>query len=566
MLIELNIHDFVLIDALTLRFTSGLTVISGETGAGKSILADAVGLLLGDRASSDMIRSHKEEAVVEALFDISGNEMLRRQVQTMGFGESDEIVIRRIVSRSGKNRIYVNGRIGALSSLVALGEALINVCGQNAHQTILNTDNQIDILDEFGGLLPLRGNYRNIYDGYCLLREQLRSLLEKKEKRAEREDLLRYQIEEISRASVCEGEDEALAGEKNILANVQKLVSLSQNVYETLYEKSDSVLSGLHDAATAVREIQSIDTSLGLPVQEMDEFYYRLDDIARTLRDYSSRLAYDPQRLEAINERLELLGRLKRKYGGTLSAVLEKLDGAITEIDAISTLEDEINSLSGRIAKEKDVLREAAIQLSGRRRETASKLIDAVEAEIRSLRMENARFTVVFHENDHDAEGESPGEKGIDSPEFYLSANIGEELKPMRNVASGGELSRIMLAFKKVLAATGSVETIVFDEVDSGIGGAVAEIVGRKLQEVAESHQVICITHLPQIACRGERHYLVSKQVSEGRTNTDVSLLSDAGRAEETARMLGGVELTEKTREHAREMLLAARQTVKRKE
>ncbi|MBW6485420.1 MAG: DNA repair protein RecN [Syntrophobacterales bacterium] len=559
MLSELNIRDFAIIDELQVRFTEGLTVISGETGAGKSILIGAVGLLLGERASTDMIRSLKDEAVVEALFDIRGQKTLKARISEMGFGEADEIIIRRVVSRSGKNRVYINGRIGALSSLAEIGESLINICSQNAHQTILQTDNQIDILDEFGGLLPLREEYRKIYDYYRLLGGELRLLEEKQGKRAEREELLRYQIAEIGRAEILAGEDAALFEEKNILINIQKLANLSQSAYESLYSKGESVLAGLHEVVAAVKEIRKIDPSLGLSGQEMDEFYYRIEEAALTLRDYANHLTFDQLRLEAIEERLELLGNLKRKYGGTLLAVLEKFGEAKKEIEAISTVEYEITALAGRIAEEKKRLWAAAAELSAQRRQAASVLMSSVEDEIRSLRMDNARFVVVFQEREKSNGEDAPQEKGNDFPEFYLAANVGEELKPMRNVASGGELSRIMLAFKKVLATTGSVGTIVFDEVDSGIGGATAEIVGKRLQEVARSHQVICITHLPQIACRGERHYLAAKHVIENRTSASVSILSDDERVEEIARMLGGVELTKKTREHAREMLFTAR-------
>jgi len=561
MLTELNICDFAIIDELKVGFSEGLTIISGETGAGKSILVGAVGLLLGERASADMIRSLKDEAVIEALFDIRGQKTLQARISEMGLGDADadEIVIRRVVSRSGKNRVYINGRIGSLASLSVIGESLINICSQNAHQTILHVDNQIDILDEFGGLMPLRGEYRKIYDRYCLQEERLRLLEEKRGKRAEREELLRFQIQEISRADILEGEDVALADEKNVLVNIQKLSNLSQSAYETLYGKSESVLSGLHEAVSAVKEIRKIDPSLGLSEQEMDEFYYRLEAVALTFRDYANHLACDPLRLEMIEERLELLGRMKRKYGGTLSAVLDKLSEGQREIEAISTVEDEIADLRGRIAEEGKLLWEAAADLSAKRRGAALALVDSVEGEIRDMRMENARFSVVFHQHETNCVLNALNEKGKDLPEFYLAANAGEESKPLRNVASGGELSRIMLALKKVLANTGSVGTIVFDEVDSGIGGAAAEIVGKKIQEVARSHQVICITHLPQIACRGERHYLITKQVVDGRTTTGVSVLSENGRIEEIARMLGGVELTQKTREHAREMLFAAR-------
>lgn len=559
MLSELVIHNFAIIDELQVHFTGGLTVISGETGAGKSILVGAVGLLLGERANSDMIRSNSDEAIVEALFDISGQESLRKMVDDMGFGDGDEIAIRRVISRSGKNRIYINGRIAALAPLVVIGEALINVCGQNTHQTILYPDRQIDILDAFGGLLSLRADYRTIYDAYSKLKERQNHLKEKQRLRTEREDLLRYQMEEIRRAEIIPGEDAALVNEKNILVNVQKLVGLSQSAWDALYGKGESVLAGLRDAVSAVREIRKIDPSLALTDQEMEEFYYRLDDAARVMRDYANRLSFDPHRLDEIEERLEILNRLKKKYGGTLSAILEKFNEVKNELDAMANVANEITEIAALASEEKRRLWAAAEILSTKRRLVASHLVASVEAEIRSLRMENARFEIVFHDHGHDGVDSIPGEKGNDYPEFYFSANAGEAPKPLRNVASGGELSRIMLAFKKALAATGSVGTIVFDEVDSGIGGATAEIVGRKLQEVARSHQVICITHLPQIACRGEHHYRVAKNVVENRTKTSVSVLSELDRVEEIARMLGGVEMTEKTREHAREMLMAAR-------
>ncbi len=559
MLSELIIRDFAIIDELQVRFTGGLTVISGETGAGKSILVGAVGLLLGERANSDMIRSSSDEAVVEALFDLSGQDSLRKMMDDMGFGDGDEIAIRRIISRSGKNRVYINGRIAALSPLVAIGEALINVCGQNTHQTILYPDRQIDILDGFGGLLSLRGDYRKMYDAYCQLKERLRMLEEKQHQRTEREDLLRYQMEEILRAEIIPEEDASLVNEKNILVNIQKLAGLAQSSYDALYQRGESVLSGLHDAVFAVREIKKIDPSLALSDQEMDEIYYRLEDAARVIRDYANRLSFDPLRLAEIEERLEILNRLKKKYGGTLPTVLEKLNEARQEVEAMADVADEIAKLAVRASEEKKRLWDAADVLSVQRHRAALSLVTSVETEIRSLKMENARFEIVFHEHANDRSDSIPGEKGNDDPEFYFSANAGEAPKPLRNVASGGELSRIMLAFKKALAAMGSVGTIVFDEVDSGIGGATAEIVGRKLQEVARSHQVICITHLPQIACRGERHYRVAKQVAENRTTTYVSVLSDEERVEEIARMLGGVEMTQKTRDHAREMLTAAR-------
>ena len=558
MLAELNIRNFAIIDELQVAFDGGLNMISGETGAGKSIIIGAVGLLLGDRANADMIRSFEDAAVVEALFDIRGQDGLRAKVREMGFGDGEQLVVRRVVSRSGKNRVYINGNLASLASLAAIGESLINICGQHEHQMILNPENHTDILDEFGGLLPLRTAYREEYDLYRSFQERLRGLQERRKKREEREDLLRFQIGEIGRADLRAGEDAVLTEEKRILANVQKLMDYADAAYETLYGKGGSVLAEFRGAVSAVKEIQKIDTGLKLSEQEMEELYYRIEEAAFTLRDYAKRLSFDPARLEAVEERLEFLGRLKRKYGGTLEAVLGKQAEAEKEIGEISSLEEQMGALIREIAVERGRLMEAAGELSTKRRTAAVVLKKAVEGEIRTLRMEDAQFEVVFR----DLSGETEAflnDKGMDAPEFYLSANLGEERKPLRAIASGGELSRIMLALKKVLARTGSVGTIVFDEVDSGIGGATAEIVGQKLREVARHHQVLCITHLPQIACCGDRHYRVVKRVAGERTNTSVSLLSAEERLTEITRMLGGVELTEKTKDHAREMLLAAR-------
>ena len=558
MLAELNIRNFAIIDELKVDFDRGLTVISGETGAGKSIIVGAVGLLLGDRASAEMIRSFEDTAVVEALFDIGDQPDLRARVREMGFGEGDELVIRRVISRSGKNRIYINGNIAPLAALAAIGESLINVCGQHEHQMILKPENHRDILDEFGGLRGLHTAYRERYDRYRSLQERLRGLQQRSVEREERESLLRYQIDEISRAEIRDGEDAALTEEKRILANVQKLMDFAETAYEALYGKGDSVLAGFRGVVSAVKEIRKIDPALTLSGQELEELYFRMEEAAFTLRDYSKRLSLDPVRLEAIEDRLELLGRLKRKYGGTLDAVLGKQAEAERELEGISSLEEQIETLNRSIDDEKRQLTEEAEVLSRKRHEAADSLKRLVEGEIRTLRMENARFDVVFHDGPEDRGEAALTENGIDQPEFYLCANVGEERKPLKAIASGGELSRIMLALKKVLARTGSVGTIVFDEVDSGIGGAAAEIVGQKLREVARHHQVLCITHLPQIACCGERHYRVLKRTAGERTNTLVSFLSEEERLEEIARMLGGVELTKKAKEHAREMLLNA--------
>ncbi len=555
MLTELSIRNFAIIDEMKVSFADGLNVMTGETGAGKSIIIGAVSLLLGDRASSDMIRSFEDAAVVEALFEVGDKKNLREKLQQMGFSDGNELVLKRVISRSGKNRVYINGQLATLGMLAILSGLLINICGQHEHQVILNVENHVDILDEFGALLTLRAEYGDLYGQYQLLNEKIGHLLSVKKNRSEKVELLKYQQNELDEAGVSIGEDDALLKEKTVLSNVQKLIDYTDSAHDVLYGKKGSVLEELRSAITNIREIRKIDQTLGLNEADLDVAYYQIEEAALSLRDYKHHLSYDPARLEAIDDRLELIGRLKRKYGRTLEDVLKKKLEITEELNTIAYVDDEIEQLSAAIEAQRSKLLEKATLLSEKRREAASVLKEAVEAEIRTLRMEKAIFEVVFKEPG-DGKGEtSLNPKGIDDVEFYLATNAGEALKPLNRIASGGELSRIMLAMKKVLAQTGSVGTIIFDEVDSGIGGATAEDVGRKIKDVSKHHQILCITHLAQIACFGDRHYRVAKAISDDRTVTSVDVLSADERLDEIARMLGGAELTQTTRDHAREML-----------
>lgn len=559
MLTELNIKNFAIIDELKVSFDNGLSVISGETGAGKSIIIGAVGLLLGEKASGEMIRSSEDMAVVEALFDISGMEALKERLKQMGFYQGDDLVIRRVVPRSGKNRAYLNGNLVPLSLLSSVSESLLNICSQHEHQVILNPENHLDILDELGGLLALRSEYTVIYEQYQSLNARIRELESVCQKRGEREDLLRFQLQEIGSAALKAGEDATLLEEKRVLENTQKLMDYAGKVYDTLYGKKGSVLGELREAMASIREIKRIDTGLHIAEDDLEALFYQLEDAALIVRDYAKNLSFDATRLEAIEERLTTIGRLKRKYGGTLEQVLQKRAEMEEELRGISSVAEEIGQISKTMTLLRSQLMETAGNLSQERRREAIRLKEAMEAEIRTLGMAGARFDVIFKEPSSNVGEPLFNRKGVDEVEFYLATNVGETLKPLSRIASGGELSRIILAMKKVLARTGSVGTIIFDEVDSGIGGATAEIIGEKLRDVSGYHQVLCITHLPQIACFGDSHYRVTKMVSGGRTDTCMRVLSSEERLEEITRMLGGVELTEKTREHAREMLLAAR-------
>lgn len=555
MLVELRIKNFAIIDELHCSFGPGLNVISGETGAGKSILIGAVGLLLGERASPDIIRTSEETAVVEALFQPDETDRLEETLADMGLEGEDGLLLRRVVTRSGKNRVYVNGSPATLGMMARLSEALINICGQHEHQLLLQAENHLDILDDFGGLGPSRSAYERLFGEYGELKARVRELSERKREGHEREDLLRYQLQEIEAAATAVGEDERLLAEKKVLANVQKLRESAQRAYDTLYGREGSVLAELRQVLTDVREIAQLDAGFALSEKDVEAIYYQAEDWALTLREYSRRLSFEPERAAAVDERLEVLARLKRKYGGSLNAVLDRAEAMRTELAVRAHIDEDLEAAEADLKAVRTRLIGEAESLSGQRKAAAAVLERAVETELRTLRMPDVLFSVAFHGGGDGAEGPALNARGMDEAEFFLSTNVGEELKPLHRIASGGELSRIILALKKVLARTGSVATIVFDEVDSGIGGATAEVVGERLRDVARHHQVLCITHLPQIACFGDRHYRVAKSVVGERTTSQVEVLSETGRLEEIARMLGGVDVTDRTRAHAREML-----------
>ena len=560
MLKELGITNFAIIDHLSLGFQEGLNVLSGETGAGKSILIGAIGLLLGDRASTDLIRSEEDAAVVEAVFDIGASPALKARLQEMGFHPGREIVVKRVVSRSGKNRVYVDGNLATVAMLGEISEALVNICSQHEHQVLLDPESHIDILDEFGNLTAERLRFSALYDEFQKLRQKRDDLAAKNRNRAEREEFLRFQIGEIEKTAPRPGEDAALQEERRILANAAKLAELARDSWEALYGSEESVLGSLARVTARIRDIRRIDPGFAVSEDEMKSLTIQVEDAARALRDYLGKIPSDPSRLEEVEDRLEALGRLKKKYGGSIEGVLETAQSLKAELQGLTSAAGDIEALEQELADRKTALRERAAGLSAARRRTAETLEKAIEGEIRDLKMEKARFSVRFREPALDEDGLAAlNPKGIDQPEFHLSTNVGEPLKPLNRVASGGELSRIVLAMKKVLARAGSVGTVVFDEVDSGIGGATAEIVGRKLRDISRHHQVICITHLPQIASFGRTHYRVTKRVSDGRTKTDVRQLSEDERVEEITRMLGGVEITDRTRAAAREMLKAAK-------
>lgn len=558
MLNDLSIKNFAIIDELHVSFNNGLNIISGETGAGKSIIIGAVNLLLGDRAASEMIRSQADAATVEALFDITANETLKEKIHQMGFDAEDELVIRRVISRTGKNKALINGQMATLANLAAVCESLINICGQHEHQIILNAESHIDILDDFGDCRPLRALYEESYNQYQQIETQKEKLENLRRSREEKTELIKFQLKEIEDVAPQIDEDNTLCEEKKVLANVQKLVDAARCAYDLLYGEAGSIIEKLKDVQGRIKDIKEIDAKLKLSETDVANSFFTLQDAALYLRDYGRNLFFDPARFDAIEERLEMINRLKRKHGGSLDSVFLKKREMEKELLLVSNVEEELQKLGKEELCVKALMRDRAQNLSRLRLQAAAKLKSAVDKEIHALNMPHASFEARFQRNAAKANFEVFGARGIDELEFYLTANVGEEPKALNKIASGGELSRIVLALKNVLSQAGAVDTVVFDEVDSGIGGATAEIVGRKLKEVSAGHQVICITHLPQIACYGDSHLHVAKKIVAGRTKTIVNKLDDEQKIEEISRMLGGVDLTAMTRDHAREMLESA--------
>ncbi len=558
MLNDLSIKNFAIIDELHVSFNNGLNIISGETGAGKSIIIGAVNLLLGDRATSEMIRTKADAATVEALFDIKQNKALKEKISQMGFDAGNDLVIRRVISRTGKNKVLINGQMATLANLATVSESLINICGQHEHQIILHAENHIDILDDFGGCQPARAIYQESYNQYQQIKTQREKLENQRLGREEKTELIKFQLKEIEDIAPQIAEDKALVEEKKVLVNVQKLLDAARLAYNLLYGETSSIIEKLKNVQDQIKEIKKIDEKLKLSESELESSFFTLQEAALSLRDYSKNLFFDPARLAAIEERLEMINRLKRKHGGSLESVFLKKQEIEKELLLVSNVEEELDKL----AQEEQIvcarMQQRAQKLSQLRTQAAIKLKDTVDREIHALNMPHASLEINFQGSAAGTTPEMFGPRGGDEVEFYLTANIGEEPKALNKIASGGELSRIVLALKNVLSHAGSVDTIVFDEVDSGIGGATAEIVGRKLKDVSVSHQVICITHLPQIACYGDRHLRVAKKVAGGRTTTVVDKLDDEQKIEEISRMLGGVDLTEMTRDHAREMLQSA--------
>jgi DNA repair protein RecN (Recombination protein N) len=563
MLTELNIKNFAIIDQLHVAFGPGFNVLTGETGAGKSILVDAINLLLGSRASPEMIRTGQEEASVEALFEFEkGNspQILDRLV----LEKTDGLLVRRLIQRSGKSRAYLNGSPITLHMLEELGEGLINIYGQHEHQDFLDPLRHIDILDRSSNLLPLRQAFQEIYTQWVQATSELEELTARQKQRADRLELLSFQSKEIHRANLKPGEEEEQISERTRLVHAEKLRAIAHQGAEVLYGETGSVVERLKSNLQRLREGAKIDPALAPCIPSVESALFQVEDVASLLRSYAEKILFDPRRLETIESRLDEINKLKRKYGASIGEILafkEKID---LEQKGLERVEEKISDLEKSTSTLYAQALASAGELSQRRKKVSRELSSRVEEELSTLGMKKVRFGVQI-ETDSPKESRDPGEergqtprlneKGMDRVQFLISPNPGEELKPLAKIASGGELSRIMLAMKRIFAEEAWVKTLIFDEVDAGIGGGIAEVVGRKLKEISCQHQVFCITHLAQIASLANAHYRVSKKTQGGRTFVEVTCLNPGERLGEIARMLGGLKITEKTLDHAREML-----------
>jgi DNA repair protein RecN (Recombination protein N) len=566
MLTQLTIRNFAIIDRLQVEFGPGLNALTGETGAGKSILVDAIGLLLGGKASPEMIRTGADEASLEAFFDLSEGgaaETLRRFALEPGEG----LAIRRLVNRSGKSRAYLNGTAVTLGMLEEIALELVNIYGQHEHQHFLEPKRHLEILDEAGGLLPRRRDYEELHLLWQQAAGELKEWGERQRARSERRDLLLFQSGEIAKASLREprpgepDEEEALNAERARLIHAEKLFEIAHQGFEALYGDSGSALERLKSTRQRLREGERIDPALSPFRQALETAILQAEDAASSLRSYRDRIQFDPKRQEEVESRLDEIRRLKRKYGESLEKVIAHKKKLDEELKILENLDEKIAEARTRAESCRRQALRSARELSQLRKKAARDLEAKVEGELADLGMGRARFGIRQETADPSAEDPaSPalGEGGIDRAEFFLSPNPGEDLKPLAKIASGGELSRIMLALKRIFTRDSGVRTLVFDEVDAGIGGAVAEVVGRKLKDIARRHQVFCITHLPQIASFADAHYKVAKKAQGERTVVDVERLREEGRVKEIARMLGGVKITGKTLEHAGEMLRGA--------
>lgn len=553
MLLELTIKNFAIIPFLHIDFHKGMTALTGETGAGKSIIIDAMGLLAGGRGSSDYIRNGEDKCLLEGLFEWPTQPEFMTLMEELGIDSSDSfLILQRDMSRSGKNICRVNGRAVPLVQLRRVGSYLVDIQGQNDHQELLQSEKHLGLMDHFGSKV-FQGQlvaYKSVFETYQSLLKKTRKMQQNEQSYVQRIDMLRFQQEEIEEAALEAEEEEALVEERDKLMNYQKIVDALGKTHEVLSADSNSLTDGVALALSEIQEIESLDEGYQKISENLQSAYYLLQDVASETSRQLDYLELDEARLDEVVLRLELIHQLKRKYGETIPLILAYYDEISEELSAMTGSENQLEELEQQLEeKQKEVL-VLAEALHQERKKIAHQLEQEIMQEVKELYMENTIFEIRFQ-----TDPEYLSETGMDQVAFYLSSNLGEELKPLVKVASGGELSRILLALKAIFSKGKETTSIVFDEVDTGVSGRVAQAIAEKIAKIARHSQVLCITHLPQVAAQADYQYFISKEVQEGRTQTQITQLNEGERTQEIARMLAGPEITDLTLQHATELL-----------
>ena len=552
MLVELRLKNFAIIDEISINFGANLNIITGETGTGKSLIVDAINVILGDKFTADHVKSGDRQTSVEALFEVPGDCGIGEKLERFGIGDPEgELVVKRVFNPGGKNRVYINGSMATLGTLSEVTDGLVNMFGQHEHQSLLKKSNYLSYLDAFSELEHEVSVYRTAYAGLVRAENELEVLRKKEREGAEKEDYLRFQLEEIRKVSPERNEDSELEAERVRLENSERFSSSLGSATGLVYEGESSATGFLKQALSHLEKVSDLDSSLGELRDRIESVLIETEDVFYGLSEFAGKIEHNPRRLEEVLLRLEEIGRLKRKHGDSIEEIIKKREQIESELQG---LENSAGMLE-EIERRRDSLREevsaAASSISAGRKAGARRLQDLFSGQAGSVGLKNARFEVEFSEKDLSGDGK-------DSLQFLFSANPGQPPRPVNRVASGGELSRIMLLLKSFVS-TGDVGSIfIFDEVDAGIGGVVAESIGRKIKDLSDRSQVVCITHLPQVAKFANTHLLVAKESSESETDVSVDVLGEEERVMEIGRMLAGESVSEKTFEVARELIKGA--------
>lgn len=568
MLKSLTIKNYALIDRLDIEFGPGLNIITGETGAGKSIIIDALSLILGERATVDEVRGGTEKAIVEGMLTISGNRKVQRLLREAEIESGEEIIVRREVSRKGQSRAFVNDTPVPISQLKELGDYLVDLHGQHEHQSLLRPETHIDLLDDFGGLEMLVKNFKAAYTELNSQMVEMRDLVSKRDALKEKRELYAFQIKEIDAIDPRSGEIDELESELKILENSEKLYEVTMKLYELLYDSEGSIHDQLVVVRNQLEDLSGIDKSFEQLKEDSEGAKAVVDEITRFVQSYSSKIDFNPSRLEEIRERLGALSLFKRKYGGSLETAIEYREKIGKEFELAENFDDTIRKLAGMVEAKRTEMSKIAERLSTKRREVAERVMRSMIGVLAEIGIENAKFEIEIRNRVY-TEGDAvlkslvklgrdffeTSDKGFDQVEFYISTNVGEEPRPLAKVASGGEISRVMLALKTILAKSDRLPLLVFDEIDTGISGRIAAKVGRSLKNLSGFHQIIAITHLPQIAGIADVHFRVEKGVKSKRAVTHVSALSDEQRVLEVARLLSGDDVTQTSISGAKELI-----------